>query len=291
MTTPQPLFLPSLRTVAPRYRGIILDLWGVVHDGVAAFPEAIVAIRELRASGLRIALVSNAPRRARAVADRLAEMGIPAADYDHLLTSGEETLNALADPAEDWLAALGGAYHHLGPPMLESLLDGTRFRRVDDLDQAGFVLCTGSDGSSPIASYEDILAAARARALPMLCANPDLTVHIGEQLVLCAGSIAQRYEAMGGHVRYIGKPYPDIYRRVLDKLSLAPSAVLAIGDSLRTDIAGANAADIDAALVVSGVHRDELGADQDGRPGPNRLSEIVRDHGGAPRYVIPRFRW
>ncbi len=290
---PTPL-LHGLRKIADRYDGFILDLWGVLHDGVRAYPGAADCLRELKAAGKRLCLLSNAPRRLASTRAKLDGMGLTADLYDALLTSGEATHLALKDPPDAWHAALGPRLFHIGPPRDNDVYEGLSGRtKVDTPDAADFVLNTGIDDfDETLADYEDVLQACAARRLPMVCANPDLVVVVGEKLVICAGELARRYAELGGDVAYHGKPHAPVYRRCFDLLGgLAPGRVCGVGDSLRTDVAGAAAAGIDSMLVTGGIHREELGTAWGDHPDPARLTEVTAAASHPPTWAVPRFVW
>ena len=244
--------------LASRYDGFIVDLWGVVHDGVAPYPGAVDCLLRLRALGKRVVLLSNAPRRADAAAAGMRAMGIADDLYTGLVTSGEVTHRLLRDRDLPAFAALGQRLYHLGPERDRNVFAGLDVIRVERPDAADFLLNTGPDDTrSPtdIGAYEDELQACRKAGLPMVCANPDLEVIRGGARVICAGALAMRYAALGGAVLWVGKPDPAVYQPVLDMLALPMTRVLAIGDALRTDIAGAAAIGVDACWGVGGHPR------------------------------------
>ncbi|WP_449686966.1 TIGR01459 family HAD-type hydrolase [Aerophototrophica crusticola] len=210
----------GLSQVADRYDGFILDLWGVVHDGVAPYPGVPECLAALKARGKKICLLSNAPRRVAAAKAKLDGMGLDAGLYDFLYTSGEASFEALRDPPDAWHAALGPRLFHIGPPRDNDVYDSLPGRvRVDTPDQADFVVNTGIDDfDETLADYEPVLQACAARRLPMLCANPDLVVVVGTKMVICAGELARRYEELGGSVAWHGKPFPSVYRRCFQLL-------------------------------------------------------------------------
>ncbi|WP_044560919.1 TIGR01459 family HAD-type hydrolase [Azospirillum sp. B4] len=286
----------GLSQLAERYDGFILDLWGVVHDGIAPYPGVPECLKALRAAGKRVCLLSNAPRRVDAAAARLTEMGLTPDHYDALLTSGEATHDALRDPPDAWHAALGPRLLHIGPDRDAGVyLDLGDRTRVDRPEDADFVINTGIvDFSETLVDYEPILAACAALKLPMVCANPDLVVHVGPQLVICAGELARRYEELGGDVRQHGKPYPGVYARCFTLLGDIPrSRVLAVGDSLRTDMAGANAAGIDGLLITGGIHREELGVADPlaDLPDLGRLADLAAQAGLRISAAMNRLGW
>lgn len=285
--------IDGLNSVIDRYDAVILDLWGVVHDGIRPYPGVVDCLRALKSAGKGICLLSNAPRRADDVAAKLNGMGIAPDSYDLLMTSGEASHWAIRQPIDDWHAALGQRCYHLGPPRDDSLFDDLPVTRVDDVADADFVVNTGIDAfNETLEMYEPVLRAAAERALPMVCANPDLIVTYGDAIAICAGTLAARYEELGGDVRYHGKPYAPVYRTCLDRLGIGNmSRVLAVGDSLRTDIAGARAAGLGSALVTGGIHREELGAAWGTAPSPDRLAQVVRAAGHRPDYALTRLAW
>ncbi|HYC01689.1 MAG TPA: TIGR01459 family HAD-type hydrolase [Azospirillaceae bacterium] len=292
--TDLPPFHAGLRELADRYDGFILDLWGVVHDGVRPYPGAADCLERLRAMGKRVCLLSNAPRRVAAAEARLLGMGLRREHWDHLMTSGEASFEALRDRPDAWHAALGPKLFHIGPERDDDVYDSLADRvRVESPEEADFVVNTGIDDfDETLADYEPLLQRCRARGLPMLCANPDLVVHVGEQLVICAGELARRYEELGGDVTYHGKPHPGVYRRCFDLMGgIEPARIVAVGDSLRTDVAGANAAGIDSLLVTGGIHRDELGMPGGAMPDAALLARVLDAAGQRPTGLIAELAW
>lgn len=293
MPAPVPL-IPGLAGIADRYDGFILDLWGVVHDGVKPYEGVVECLATLRRLGKRVCLLSNAPRRIAAAAAKLTAMGVPPDLYDALYTSGEASFEALRDRSDGWHAALGPNLFHIGPPRDNDVYDSLPGRiRVDSPETADFVINTGIDDyDETLDDYDPILRRCLARGLPMLCANPDLVVVIDKALVICAGELARHYEKLGGDVRYHGKPYAPVYRRCFDLLGgMAPSRILAVGDSLRTDVAGANAAGIDSLFITGGIHREELGAPLGELPAPGKLADLLAGSAHRPTWAAPGLRW
>lgn len=281
-------FYPSLTSIAKKYDGFILDLWGVVHDGTALYPGAKACIESLRRAGKKIVFLSNAPRRAASVEAKLNELGIGADLYDHVLSSGEVARRFLAEPTHG--DALGIKYFYLGPEKDADLLDGLHYERTDDLSEATFVLNVDVEfHGQEVHELEPYLKEARRFALPMMCVNPDIeVVKQSGQRIWCAGAIARAYEGMGGEVSYFGKPYPAVYEACLALLDrIKRDAILAVGDNLDTDILGAATAGIDSALVTGGILAHELGS----KPDPYALREICERKGTLPTFVIPGLTW
>jgi HAD superfamily hydrolase (TIGR01459 family) len=290
--SPLPI-LDGMGEIAGRYDGFILDLWGVLHNGEQPYPGVIDCLDRLRAAGKRICLLSNAPRRCRSVVGKLSAMGITPDHYDHLMTSGEATYEALRDRPDGWHRALGRRCLHIGPERDDDVFEGLDLDMVDRAEDAEFVVNTGIDSfDETVADYAGLLADCARRRLPMICANPDLVVVVGTRMTICAGTLAAHYEDLGGDVRYHGKPHPPVYARCLDLLGLSDrSRIAAVGDSFRTDVAGANAAGIDALLITGGIHLEELAGGWGERPDPSRLLAAAKAGGHFPQAVLPRFAW
>ncbi|TWA67223.1 HAD superfamily hydrolase (TIGR01459 family) [Azospirillum brasilense] len=285
--------LSGIAPVIDRYDGVILDLWGVLHDGEQPYPGVPECLDRLRAAGKVICLLSNAPRRTGGAIAKLEGMGIGRERYHHVMTSGEATYEALRDREDPWHAALGRRLFHIGPDRDMDVYEGLDYTPVASPDEADFVVNTGIvDFGESLAVYEPALEACRRRNLPMVCANPDLIVMVGEQMVICAGTLAQRYEEMGGDVFWHGKPHAPVYDRCLSLMGIEDKRrILAVGDSLRTDVAGANAAGIDVALVTFGIHREELGGAWGDAVDPAKLAAAAAASGHRPTYALPSLRW
>ncbi len=277
-------YIKGIEAVAGRYDGFILDLWGVVHDGVTPFSGTIPTLKILREGKKKVWMLSNAPRRAAIIAARLTEMGIDRTLYDGVMTSGEATHRALQD---QYLSAWGRRCFHIGSAERDkSTYAGLEIELVTAPDRADFILNTGvADFSDTAEKYQPVLEACAKKNLPMICANPDRIVHVEGKLVICAGTLADIYEGMGQKVVWFGKPYRDVYSVCL---SAMPGArVLAVGDSMVTDIAGAVGAGIDSSLVMSGIHREELG---------EKLAEadhenFLNRYPWRPTYLMKQFCW
>ncbi len=279
---------PGMAALAGRYDGFILDLWGVIHDGVNPYEGAGDCLRHLRDAGKRCVLLSNAPRRSFAAEAMLRRMGLAADLYTGILTSGEAVHLALQHRTDPWFAALGRRVWHLGPERDRNVLDGLDLTLVETPAEAEFVLNTGPDdhrAPTDVALFEDVLTECARHSLPMICANPDLEVIRGGTRVICAGALAERYQQLGGAVRSLGKPDPAIYVPVMALLGCQPARTLAVGDALRTDIAGAAAAGVDSCWVLGGIHGEALGDDH------GAAEAEARAAGLHPVAIIPRFVW
>jgi HAD superfamily hydrolase (TIGR01459 family) len=254
---PIPIPIPILDTVAPLAEtsdAWICDIWGVMHNGAAAFAPAAAATRRFRAGGGTVLLLSNAPRPAGAVQAQLDHLGVPRDAYDAIVSSGDLTRHLVRERIEKRV-------HHLGPAKDKPIFDGLG-ARLATIDEADYVVCSGllDDERETPDDYRGRLAALAARNVEMICANPDLTVEKGSSLLYCAGALAALYEQLGGRVIYAGKPHLPAYDLAFETIArlrggpVAKTRVLAIGDGLRTDIRGAHAAGIRSLFIASAVH-------------------------------------
>lgn len=289
-TQPETRIVSGLAEVIDAYDGLLVDLWGCVHNGIEPFPAAVEALLNAGRQGKQVCLLSNGPRRAAVLIERLDGMGVSREAYHHVMSSGEATWMALAERADPFHAALGARCYRMGPERDASVHTGNGLELVESIEDAEFVVCTGiADDTATVADYEPQLQAALARNLPMVCANPDLVVHIGERLTICAGSLAERYRELGGAVAYHGKPYPSVYHQCFRLTGIGDRArLLAIGDGLRTDIMGGNHMGIDSLFLSAGIHVDRLG---EAPPEPGAVMQEAREVGAYPTYTCPRLRW
>lgn len=231
---------------------MIVDIWGVLHDGRSLFQPAVDALVQARAAGLQTCLLSNAPRSRAVVRDHLLSMGFPKALTDLIVTSGALARDMVRS---DWQ---GAAMYHMGPISDRDAAVGLPVTDVSDIAAADFIFATGLDFPTQD-QHRPMLEAARARDLPFLCANPDRVVHDQGRLLYCAGYIADLYEALGGSVHWFGKPNPVSYLGAMKEMGLAAEAagpaILMVGDSLQTDIAGANAVGVSSLHIAGGINR------------------------------------
>jgi HAD superfamily hydrolase (TIGR01459 family) len=289
--------LTGLAEVQEHYDAVLCDVWGVLHNGERGHRLAAQALFYLRQLGKSVTLITNAPRPKGEVAKQLASFGVSHECYDDIATSGDVCAQAIAGRAPQ-------KPFHLGPdrdlPVFSaaSEMAGQTIVPVA-LAEADFAVCTGlvDDLVETPADYDAVLKALREKNLPMICANPDLVVHRGDTLVYCAGALAERYEALGGEVEQAGKPYAPIYRMALGmaerarKTPLDLDRVLAIGDAMHTDIAGAHAMGIDSLLITSGIHRVQLHGPEAGDLDAEAYKQFVDEHGVSPQYRMDRLLW
>ena len=281
----------GMRELAPEYDGFILDLWGVVHDGTAPFPGVLDCMERLIAAGKRLVLLSNAPRRSDDVMRRITRIGVPERLYHGIMSSGEEAWLHLKHRDELFYAALGHRCVHIGSERDLEIREGLDLVFVDVPAEADFILNTGpAEWEDTLETYMPVLAEALSRGLPMVCANPDLVVVHNGKPALCAGALAEEYQRLGGRVRWHGKPYPSVYESCLGLLGIGEKRrILAIGDSLRTDIAGAAGAGIDSLFIAGGIHADEFS--NDGVLDPERIAAALNEDGLRPVAAAARFVW
>ncbi|WP_342359197.1 TIGR01459 family HAD-type hydrolase [Terrarubrum flagellatum] len=237
---------------------LLVDVWGVLHNGLAAHPAAGDALTKFRARGGFVVLVSNAPRGGDIVVGMLDRLGVPRTAYDGVVTSGDVSRAILARERPETLA-------YIGPDKDRVVFAGLKIRETD-IAAADIALCTGlfnDEGETPD-DYRAQLEACLARNLTMICANPDLIVERGAELLWCAGAIADKYERMGGRVVWTGKPHRVIYDAALDlagltlKKPIDLSRVMAIGDAIRTDVAGAAGLGVRSLMIADGIHAKDL---------------------------------
>ena len=222
----------------------------------------------------------------------MSEIGLPRGIYDRVHSSGEEAWQHLRRRDDAFYAALGRRCFHIGPARDDNMLDGAGLERVDDLEAAEFLLNTGPSGwDETVEQYESLLRAARRRELRLGCAFAVGVVVLLGGRSFCAGGVAERYAVLGGRVGWLGKPFRGVYETCFAALGIADRRrILAVGDSLRTDIAGANGAGIDSLLVTGGIHAEEFGL-SGGQPDLDRLMAAVAASGQRPDAVIAHFRW
>ena len=279
----------GLSQIAAAYDVILCDVWGVVHNGMEHYPDAVAALSRFREAGGTVVLITNAPRPASGIRRMLERLQVPPGSYDAIVSSGDVTVSLMLERGDK-------AVHHVGPPRDNSLFRevAERSARPDPrvpFQSADYVVCTGllDDVNDRLEDYDSLLRHMLQSQMEFICANPDIVVHSGERLIYCAGAIAERYAAMGGPVIQAGKPYPEIYRRAIAAAATArgdssKTRVLAIGDGLATDLKGAIDSEIDMLFVSSGIHRDKLHPeDRSGIPlDPDTLSELLNEYGVKP---------
>ncbi|MBN2751512.1 MAG: TIGR01459 family HAD-type hydrolase [Rhodospirillaceae bacterium] len=276
-----------------QYDVFILDLWGVLHDGVSAYAEAAETLSRLKASGKRIVLLSNAPRRVEALVAVMTEMGLPRQSYDAIYSSGEATRHRLQARQNAVFSDLGRRLFFVGQDKDRDLYAGLDYISVDDPADADFVLACGPfDFDDSLAAYKSLVERIAETRVPMICANPDRGVIRAGKNVVCAGNIADLYAAIGGAATFVGKPDAAVYHEALALVGVDKKArIVGIGDGLDTDIAGCCAAGIDAVLCAGGVNALKLGTVHGESPNIHAVRTLVARHGQEPIGAIPAFVW
>ena len=265
---------------------ILSDIWGVVHNGLESFPEACEALHTYRSRGGTVILITNAPRPADSVQRQLRKLGVADETYDAIVSSGDLTRLYVAEHP-------GRKMFWLGPER-----DNSIYRGLDavtaPLEQADYIVCTGlyDDETETAEDYRGMMLKARERKLTLVCANPDIVVERGDRLIYCAGAVAELYRELGGKVIFYGKPHRPIYDRAMELATersgrtIPLDRVLAIGDSVRTDLAGAHGYGIDCLFVTRGIHAEEFeGFDH---LDPASVKELF---GHPPRALTRELRW
>ena len=280
-------FIESVKELRDRYDVWLCDIWGVIHNGIAKNDSAVEACRTFRSAGGVVILITNAPRPKSAIYPQFEAMNIPDDCYDEIVTSGDVTRNLLSQYS-------GKNVYHLGPERDLPIFHGIDVN-LTPLKQADVILCSGlfDDDTETPEDYRAQFTEIMGLGLPMICANPDLVVERGDRIVYCGGALAQLYEELGGTVALAGKPHAPIYER---SLSLAGQSldkevrqdrVLAIGDGLKTDLAGAHNAGLDALFIISAIHFD---LSNENELGPS-IDAIFSESEARPVAVQRRLNW
>jgi HAD superfamily hydrolase (TIGR01459 family) len=279
-------FVEKLRDVVAEVDVVLSDIWGVVHNGLESFPDACAALHAFRARGGTVILITNAPRPADSVQRQLRKLHVPDETYDAIVSSGDLARHFIAEHP-------GQKIFWLGPER-----DGSIHRGLDamlvPLEQADYIVCTGlfDDETESAEDYRGMMLQAHERALPLICANPDIVVERGDRLIYCAGAVAELYRELGGEVIFYGKPHRPIYDRAVALAAAQRGTptplgrVLAIGDSVRTDLAGAHGFGINCLFVTRGIHAGDFeGIDQ---LDPASVKELF---GHPPLALMRELRW
>jgi len=286
--------IESLSEIESQYDALFVDLWGCVHNGVTAFPDAVAALQTYRQSGGKVVLVTNSPRPRAGVQKQLAHFGVPDDAWDTIATSGDSARSAM------YRGAVGQKLWHIGPPTDLKFFEPPKvvdepvtIERVD-LDEAEGMVCTGPfDSLADPAVMRPQFLVAKQRGLKLLCANPDIIVDRGDTREWCAGALAKLYTEMGGESLYFGKPHPPIYdlarRRLMELGSDVPDhQILAIGDGILTDIAGAMGEDIDSLFISGGLAAAETKTVR--QPDAEALNTYLAQEKSAPLFTIGHLR-
>jgi HAD superfamily hydrolase (TIGR01459 family) len=279
-------FVERLSDLVDGVEVILSDIWGVVHNGLEAFPVACEALHTFRQRGGTVILITNAPRPADSVQRQLRKLGVADDTYDAIVSSGDLTRLFVAEHP-------GKKMFWLGPERDNSIYRGLD-PVISPLEEADYIVCTGlfDDETESAEDYRAMMLQARERKLPLICANPDIVVERGDRLIYCAGAIAELYRELGGEVIFYGKPHRPIYERAMELATerrgrpTSLDRVLAIGDSVRTDLTGALGFGIDCLFVTRGIHSEEFeGFDH---LDPASVKELF---GHPPKALMRELRW
>jgi HAD superfamily hydrolase (TIGR01459 family) len=289
MSAVLPPLIDRFELLAPRYDVALCDIWGVVHNSIVASPSTTDALCRFRRQGGTVILITNAPRPGAVVMHQLDQLGVPHDAYDGIVSSGDVTRAIMAQWANKTI-------FHIGPKRDLGLFEGLEVQFAPP-ETADCVVCTGlfDDDVETLDGYRGLLGQLRERKLFMVCANPDLVVERGSRLIYCAGALADLYQSNGGEVLYSGKPHPPIYNDALARATAirgrkpAAERVIAIGDSIRTDLKGAATFGIDCLFVTAGIHAEEFGSREN--PDLTALAKAFAAAGVMPTAVTRQFAW
>ncbi|MEE9315287.1 MAG: TIGR01459 family HAD-type hydrolase [Rhizobiaceae bacterium] len=278
----------GLSAIATNYSGILCDVWGVLHNGQMVYEEAAKALAAYRAEGGHVVMLTNSPRPEAGVIEQFNALGVDADAYDAVVTSGDATRELIRD--------VTGSIFHLGPERDAPLFDGLEVILTNEQD-CDAIVCTGlfEDESETPDDYREHLEAMVKRNIPFICANPDVVVHRGSQLIWCAGSLANLYIELGGNTLVAGKPHQPIYDLAMVKMAevaghdVAKKDIIAIGDAMPTDVAGAQNNSFDLLYISAGIHYNEYGSADD--PDEELLEAFLESHGATPTVWMPRLTW
>jgi len=278
--------------VSSGYKVLFCDLWGCVHDGVRPYPQAVAALQAFRAQGGFVLLMTNAPRHRASVARHLDKMGLPRDAWDVIASSGDSARAAMYRGVvgqKVWF--MGERHDHNFFDPIKVVRDPVAIEQVE-LEQAEGIVCTGPfDPFAPLDDLRPQLLFAKQKGLKLLCANPDIVVDRGGKREWCAGAVARLYEEMGGESLYFGKPHPAIYDLARARLAelgalVSERDILAVGDGIATDIAGAMGEDIESLFLTGGLAADEIALDPDGKPDVAALEAYIVEHMTTPTYAM-----
>lgn len=278
-------FPDGLSEISGTYDAILCDVWGVIHNGRKAFDDACAALVTYRESGGKVCLITNAPVPKAQVIRYFEPLGVPAEAYDDCVSSGDATRAELAACVDQNIWLMGADRGFQGDRALWQGLD----LNFSDPEAADVILCMGLDDNAndDPEDYRARLKPGVEAEMPMICANPDIKVRVGDDLIWCAGALAQIYEELGGKVIYPGKPHASIYRLAIERLAAlgaAPKSVLCVGDSPATDIRGARLQGFDSLYVGTGLRAH--GGDFKGE-----ALSLFAEYREMPTYAMTGLRW
>ena len=290
MNSHDPQKLKGISEISDKFDVYFIDLWGVIHNGVQCYPEALKVLEKLKEQNKKIVLISNAPRPAAVVKVFLETIGLESSCYDFLVTSGDITREYIS------LNSSKKNFYHLGPTRDIDLFKDLNVA-LTSKEECDEIICTGlvSDEEEKLQDYKILLDFFLNKKIPLICANPDEVVARGEKIVFCAGALANQYKQEGGMVHYFGKPYSDIYSFALKKIRAHKDFkdkkeinTLVIGDNIKTDIKGANLFNLDSVLILNGIYRDFF---RDGTVNFDQLKDSVNLKDVKINYFQEELAW
>ncbi|XP_056161341.1 uncharacterized protein LOC130135734 [Syzygium oleosum] len=285
-----------------RFKAWFLDQFGVLHDGKQPYPGAISTLEKLACSGAKMVIISNSSRRASTTMEKMKHLGFDPSLFVGTITSGELTYQYLKRRDDAWFAALGTSCIHMTWSDQGAIsLEGLGLKVVENVAEAEFILAHGTEalgqasGSVRPMKLEDlekILEQCAAKRIPMVVANPDFVTVEARSLRVMPGTLASKYEKLGGEVKWMGKPGKIIYEAAMKMADADASDSIAVGDSLHHDIKGANAVGIQSAFITCGIHASELGLDSFAEVADtSRVAALASKYSSCPSYVLPSFTW
>ena len=290
MNSHDPQQLKGISEISDKFDVYFIDLWGVIHNGVQCYPEALKVLEKLKEQNKKIVLISNAPRPAAVVKVFLETIGLKSSCYDFLVTSGDITREYIS------LNSSKKNFYHLGPTRDIDLFKDLNVS-LTSKEECEEIICTGlvSDEEEKLQDYKTLLDFFLNKKIPLICANPDEVVARGEKIVFCAGALANQYKQEGGMVRYFGKPYSEIYSFALKKIRAHKDFkdkkeinTLVIGDNIKTDIKGANLSNLDSVLILNGIYKDFF---RDGTVNFDQLKDSVNLKDVKINYFQEELAW
>ena len=285
--------LRGMADAIDRYDALLLDQWGVLHDGAQPYPGAVDCLERLRLAGKTVVILSNSGRSGEENARFLVRMGVERGLFGEVVSAGDDARDAILNSAEPFYRSLGRRCLVLARERDAHLADGLGLEVVTDVEHAEFLFALSIDAPrQSVRGWEPVLIRAAARGLPMVCGNPDLAqVTPSGTLLEATGLLAVRYAELGGAVRSHGKPSPRIYQTCLRRLTCPRERIVAVGDSLQHDVLGARGVGLASILVAGGVHRGTLGITFGESPDPTRCAALFAQAGAVPDHLVPSFRW
>tara|TARA_B100000029_G_scaffold339901_1_gene332072 strand:+ start:131 stop:949 length:819 start_codon:yes stop_codon:yes gene_type:complete len=264
----------GFKSVLNKYDLFFIDLWGVIHNGIELYEEAVNVLIKISEAKKDYVLLTNAPRPKKNVENFLKKMGLDKNKRVKVFTSGEAALNFLKKKQ------LNQIFYHLGPPRDFDLFIDFKKNKTEDISKSDYLLCTGlfDDHDQDLSYYKDLLLNHISKK--MICTNPDLIVDRGSKREYCAGSVATVFEKLGGNVIYFGKPHPEVYNQSIETSN---KRIIAIGDNLRTDIKGAINMNYDSLFITGGIHNEEIRNEG--------ISNVLKKYDVKTTYYQSRLKW